>query len=295
MSDRSVVGPLDSHRATKEETMSGPSGRAEPVIEELIEVWASIVVACEQLDDEQWDRATDCPGWTVKDQVSHLIGIEQALLGEPAPPPLGDVPAHVLNPFGKMNEAWVEVRRGVPGPAVLAEFVATTNRRIDALSAMDRDQFDTVGWSPVGDVPYREFMVTRILDCWAHEQDIRRALDRPGGRNGAGERVVLDRCERTMPYVVGKRVAPSDGTSVLFVVTGVMGRDILVAVDGGRASVPVPPVDPPSVTLAMDQEAFWRRCFGRVTPEELTDSGSVSVVGDVPLGRQVLSAMAFMT
>jgi uncharacterized protein (TIGR03083 family) len=276
--------------------MSGASGRGEPVIEELIEVWASIVVACEQLDDEQWEQGTDCPGWTVKDQVSHLVGIEQALLGEPGPPPLGDVPAHVLNPFGQMNEAWVEARRGVPGPEVLAEFVATTNRRIDALSAMDGDQFDTVGWSPVGEVPYREFMVTRILDCWAHEQDIRRALDRPGGRNGAGERIVLDRCERTMPYVVGKQVAPPDGTSVLFAVTGVMGRHILVAVEGGRASpVAGPPVDPPSVTLTMDQEAFWRRCFGRVAPEELTDSGSVSVAGDGPLGQRVLAAMAFMT
>ena len=276
--------------------MSGPSVRGEPVIEELTEVWASIVVACRELDEEQWDRPTDCPGWTVKDQVSHLIGIEQALLGQPSPPPLSDVPAHVLNPFGEMNEAWVEARRGVLGPEVLAEFVATTNRRIDALTAMDRDQFDTVGWSPVGDVPYREFMVTRILDCWAHEQDIRKALDRPGGRNGAGERVVLDRCERTMPYVVGKRVAPPGGTSVLFVVTGVMGRRLLVAVDGGRASPQaLPPVDPPSVTLTMDQEAFWRRCFGRVTPEELTASGSVSVDGDGPLGRRVLAAMAFMT
>ena len=276
--------------------MSGPSGRGEPVIEELTEVWASIVTACEQLDDEQWNRATDCPGWTVKDQVSHLIGIEQMLLGEPSPPQIDVVPVHVLNPFGEMNEAWVEARRGVPGPEVLAEFVAASDRRVDALTAMDGAQFDTVGWSPVGDVPYREFMVTRILDSWAHEQDIRRALDRPGGRNGAGERVVLDRCERTMPYVVGKRVAPPDGTSVLFAVTGAMGRHLLVAVGGGRASLQAaPPADPPSVTITTDQEAFWRRCFGRVTPDELIDSGSVSVVGDGPLGRRVLAAMAFMT
>jgi len=275
--------------------MSDRSGRGEPVIEELTEVWASTVVACEQLDDEQWDRATDCPGWTVKDQVSHLIGIEEALLGAPSPPPLGDVPPHVLNPFGEMNEAWVQARRGVPGPEVLAEFVATTNRRIDALTGMDGDQFDTVGWSPVGDVPYREFMVTRILDSWAHEQDIRRAVERPGGRNGAGERAVLDRCERTMPYVVGKQVAPPDGTSVLFAVTGVMGRHLLVAVEDGRASLAgAPAADPPSVTLTMDQGVFWRRCFGRVSPEELLDAGSVLIVGDGLLGRRVLAAMTFM-
>ena len=60
-------------------------GIGEPVIEELTEVWASVVVACEQLDDEQWDRPTDCPGWSVKDNLSHLIGIERMLLGDPSP------------------------------------------------------------------------------------------------------------------------------------------------------------------------------------------------------------------
>jgi uncharacterized protein (TIGR03083 family) len=275
--------------------MPGPTS-GEPVIDELSEVWASIVTACQQVDSGQWDLPTDCPGWSVKDNLSHLIGIERMLLGDPSPPALTEVPDHVHNPFGEMNEAWVDARRGVPGSEVLAEFVDTTNRRIDALAAMTADQFDLVGWSPVGDVPYRDFMVTRILDTWAHEQDIRRALGRPGGRNGVGERVVLDRCEQTMPYVVGKKVAPPDGTSVLFSVNGVMGRHVLVSVRQGRASLaPVPPVEPPTVTLTMDQEEFWRRCNGRVGPDELVSSRSVSVEGDTSLGRKVLAALAFMT
>ena len=57
-----------------------------------------------------------------------------------------------------MNEAWVEARRRVPGNEVLAEFVETTDRRLDALRAMPPERFDVVGWSPVGEVPYREFM-----------------------------------------------------------------------------------------------------------------------------------------
>ena len=103
-----------------------------------------------------------------------------------------EVPAHVPNPFGEMNEAWVEARRTVPGAEVLAEFVEITDRRLDALRAMPAEQFDEVGWSPVGEVPYREFMETRVLDTWAHEQDIRRALGRPGrsqrGGRGHGPR-----------------------------------------------------------------------------------------------------------
>jgi hypothetical protein len=106
---------------------------------------------------------------------------------------------------------------------------------------------------------------------------------------------VLDRCEQTMPYVVGKKVAPPDGTSVLFSVSGVMGRRVLVTVAAGRAvTAPVPPTAPPTVTLTMDQDEFWRRCYGRLGPDEIDPGDSVAIGGDLDLGRRVLAGMAFM-
>ena len=276
--------------------MADQVGHHEPVIDQMIEVWASTVTACEQVEAPQWDVATDCPGWTVKDQLSHLIGIERMMLGDPPPPALTDVPRHVRNEFGALNESWVEARRPVPGVDVIAEFVDTTNRRIDALAAMTTEEFDRIGWSPIGEVPYRRFMETRIIDTWAHEQDIRRALDRPGGRNGSGEQVVLDRCESTMPFVVGKRVAPPDGSSVLFVVTGVLGRHALVAMESGRATlVPVSNGPPPEVTLTMDQDAFWRLAFGRADPAQVVADRQVEVDGDIALGYRILDSMTFMS
>ncbi|MGO8873715.1 MAG: maleylpyruvate isomerase family mycothiol-dependent enzyme [Acidimicrobiales bacterium] len=275
--------------------MPGPAANNEQVVGQLAQVWSSVAEACQRVRIEQWDRPTDCPGWTVKDQLAHLIGIERMLLGDASPPELAEAPPHVKNPFGALNESWVEARRPVPGPEVLSEFVETTGRRLEALRALPPAEFDRVGWSPVGEVPYREFMVTRILDSWAHEQDIRRALGRPGGRNGVGEAAVLSRCEQTMPYVVGKRAASSNGTSVLFAVTGVMGRHVLVVVEDGRGVLaPAPPEVPPRVALHMDQETFWRLAFGRVEPSAVVATGQVRVVGDVGTGHKVLDAMAFM-
>jgi hypothetical protein len=99
-----------------------------------------------------------------------------------------------------------------------------------------------------------------------------------------------------MAYVVGKRVAPPDGTSVLFVVTGTLGRHALVAMADGRASlVPSSAGGAPSVTLTLDQEAFWRLAFGRADPSATLASGEVVVDGDVALGRRVLESMSFMT
>lgn len=275
-------------------TEPAPSNN-EPVVGALAQVWASVNEVGEVIGPSQWDLATDCPGWTVRDQISHLVGIERMLLGDDPPPPLAAVPEYVQNPFGEINETWIEARRSTPGPEVLAEFVEVTSRRLDELRAMPTARFEQIGWSPVGEVPYRQFMETRVVDCWAHEQDVRRAVGRPGGRNGVGESITLDRCESVMPYVVGKKVGPPDDTSVLFAVVGVMGRQIYLRMVEGRAmSVAHAPESVPTATLQMDQEAFWRLGFGRVEPTRLLATGEVRIEGDVALGHRVLDSMAFM-
>ena len=272
----------------------GPADHEE-VVDDLVEVWSSFATACEGIRPIEWDLPTDCPGWSVKDQLAHVIGVERMVMGDEAPPPLARVPDHVRNEFAALNEPWIEARRPVPGPEVLAEFVAVTDRRARELRALAPERFDVIGWSPVGEVPYREFLVTRVLDAWAHEQDVRRALGRPGGRNGAGESAVLDRCSTTMAYVVGKRVGPPDGSSVRLVVTGVLGRRFTVVMAAGRASVdPADGPDEPTTTVTLDQDVFWRLGFGRVDAGRVLAAGEVQVEGDVALGHRVLESMAFM-
>lgn len=271
-----------------------PTNR-EPAVEHLVEVWTSVATACDRIGPALWDLPTDCPGWTVRDQVSHLIGVERMLLGEAPPPPLAILPDHVRNGYAELNEPWVEARRRIPGNSVLAEFISVTGRRIHELRTLPPEAFDVRSWSPVGEVPYRDFLATRVLDSWTHEQDVRRALGRPGGRNGVGEQAVIDRCVRTMPYVVGKRVAPPDGTTVRFVVTGVLGRQVSVAMSDGRAATVGADGIEATTTVIADQESFWRLGFGRIDPHRAVAAGQVRVAGDIGLGHQVLESMPFMT
>jgi uncharacterized protein (TIGR03083 family) len=271
-----------------------PAANNEAVVRRLIEVWSSAAEACQGMSETQWDLPTDCPGWSVKDQLAHLVSVERMLLGDKSPALLDEKPEHVLNVIGEINEAWIEHYRQATGSDVLAEFVNTTNRRIDALRSFPPERFDEVGPSPEGEVPYRRFMDTRVLDCWAHEQDIRRAVGRPGGRNGAGESVALDRCAAAMPYVVGKKVGAPDGTCVLFIVVGLLGRHIPVVVSGGRAGVvDATPADV-TVTLTMAQDHFWRLCFGRMDYVKILATGEATVTGDTSLGHRVLGDMSFM-
>ncbi|MHB8681793.1 MAG: maleylpyruvate isomerase family mycothiol-dependent enzyme [Acidimicrobiales bacterium] len=266
-------------------------GAHEPVVEALAEEWAAIAALGELLVPGEWELPSECPGWSVRDLVSHLIGIERGLLGDEPPSPPLQAP-HVRNAIGARNEAWVVSRRGRPGPEVLAEFRDVTCRRLEQLRAMEEPDLARVGPSPVGEVPYREFMAVRVMDCWVHEQDIRVATGRPGHSDGPAAAIALGRIASAMPFVVGKKAGAPDGTSLRFELAGTPGRQLDVVVRGGRAALE--DVDDPGTVLHMEADLFWRLGCGRVTGEAALAAGLVLVKGDEDLGRRVVESMAFM-
>lgn len=94
-----------------------------------------------------------CPGWTVHDVVAHLVGI------------IEDAAA------GKIS--------GIPSAAQTEEQVRR-HRHDDLIGLVD--QWDLMG-------PFFEPVLTQraiwpaVMDAWTHEQDVRGALGRPGGRD----------------------------------------------------------------------------------------------------------------
>src|ERR1700722_11651739 len=122
----------------------------EPLIALFEEVWGDIVEVCSDLTDEQWATPTDCPGWSVQDNVAHMIGTERMLLGEqPDAPAPGNAP-YVRNDIGKANEQWIAGYRSRSGKEVLDEFRAVTTRRLDALRALTAEDWDHEGFTPEG-------------------------------------------------------------------------------------------------------------------------------------------------
>ena len=151
----------------------------------LAETWGSLADACRELSSTEWALPTECPGWDVKDQLSHLIGIERSIMGEAAPAWEAELGPHVKNDFAAANEPWVAVRRARSGPEVHAEFLEVTARRLAQLSALTEAEWAEVGWSPIGPRPRAVFMEVRVFDSWVHEQDARLGLDRLGYQVGS--------------------------------------------------------------------------------------------------------------
>jgi uncharacterized protein (TIGR03083 family) len=271
-----------------------PDASPEETIAALRETWSATAALGSVLQPGAWDLPTDCPGWTVRDHVSHLIGTELTLLGASPPSPPDPIPEYVHNPIGEANEAWIEERRDVPGTEIMAEFVEVTARRIEQLAGMSPERWAARGSTPIGEAPYAEFMQIRTMDSWVHGQDIRWATARPGDRAGRAERAALARLGGGMAFVVGRQVAPPDGTTVVFDVHGPIPLVLAVVMEGSRASFLDDPPGSPTVRLGLSSDHFVRLTCGRESPDDVIDSGDLTLGGDQDLGRQIVRAMKFM-
>lgn len=264
----------------------------EPIVEQLEVEWASIAALAATLRDEQWDLPTALPGWTVRDNLSHMIGIERMLLGDPGPTVDVSHIERITDPFAASIESWVEERRAVPGPELAAEFDEVIARRRAQLEAMTDEDFSRAGWSPIGEVPYRAFMVVRVFDCWMHEQDMRRAVDLEGHLEGPAVDVALGHFTSALGFVVGKKAGAPQGTSVVFEVDGPRSRRYGVVVDG-RAQLVDPAPDDPTVTISLPLTSFIALGGGRWDAATARAAGNLEISGDVDLGERILANMGF--
>lgn len=272
------------------------------IINLLAQEWNQIAELCESLTDEQWHAPTECPGWTVKDQISHIIGTEKMLAGDSAPELDIGTPSHVKNDIAAINEKWVEERRSRPPAEVLAEFKEITSRRTDMLEAMEQEKFDAPSWTPAGQDTYARFMKIRLFDCWTHEQDIRQAIDRPGNSSGPVVEEVFAEVSRSMGFVVGKLGGAPSNSRIEFRLNPTMAGQpetvlsVELGDEGTRAAVVGSFKDGASATttIAMDLLLFLRLTAGRESCEAAVADGRIAISGDKEVGDQIARNLAYV-
>jgi uncharacterized protein (TIGR03083 family) len=265
------------------------------LVDRLDEVWTSLDGLAGTLTEAEWKQPTECPGWSVQDSLAHLAHIEGRLMGRPDPEhELPDDLPHVKNSFGRVNELFVDSRRAWSGADVAAEFHEVTRERIAALRTLSEADFGAESWTPVGPGTVRSLLPFRIFDSWVHEQDMRRAVGRPGDLDTPVADDALGMVVAAMPFVIGKKVAAPEGATVVFELSGPLAREVAVEVVDGRARLVAGTPASPTVRLAMSTETFERLGCGRIEPESVRAAGGVTVDGDTELGGRVLAEMNYL-
>lgn len=260
---------------------------ASPSIENLERTWRSLIELCEPLTEEEWKRPTGCPGWSVQDNVAHLIDYEARALGRPGPEGGAGGGPHIKNPLGESNEVGVEHRRGRTGAEVLAELREVTAARAGQLRRLTPEDLGREVITPAGPGTAADMLRLRVMDTWSHEQDIRRAVDRPGHDRGPAVDETVAYLAGFLPIIVAKRAGAPDGSVVVFEIGDAHRVAVEVAGGRGRPLDAVP--DTWAARLTMPAPTFDALACGR------TDApADVVVEGDAELGRRIVAALGFM-
>lgn len=250
--------------------------------------------------DADFTLETACPGWTVKDQIAHVVGVESWMRSGVLP--RVEVPdrAHVRNELGKFTEVAVEQRRTMKGEKVVDELETVLADRLEELSDPALTP-DTVVRTPLGEKPLAEALRIRCLDIWTHEQDIRQALGRPGDLDSPAAAIFMEALFDALPRLVAREAAIPPGNVVILEVTGpVLGRAgvwVDTGDDGRPRGIPLfsgvaHDGDPTDVftTITLSTDAVTRRAAGRGGVDDIHFTWH----GDEQVARKVLEHLVFV-
>jgi uncharacterized protein (TIGR03083 family) len=259
----------------------------------LVSIWweavDSFTRVLEHVGEDEWGTPTDLPGWDVHAVAAHTAHLEALLAGRPHDEvEVGDAP-HARGMMGQFTEQGVVVRRAESGDALISEIrEATTARHTQLLAEPPTDPsapapgvFGAIGWTT------GLLLRNRPLDVWMHEQDVRRALGRPGNLDSAAAIHSADYLMESLPFVVAKRAGAPAGSVVRLEVAGHAPVTAVVGDDGRGRLTTAGEDGEPTVTLAMDRETFVVLAGGR----RAAGSDDVRLTGDAALGERVLAAM----
>ncbi len=267
------------------------SNKRERLIELQKSQWKSLEKLCTSLSLDEWGADTDCPTWTVKDCIAHLVGIEHRILGREVLDICLDEMSHIKNEQGAKNELDVVSRRTMTPVALLEEFAEVNAERLKVLNG--QLDFTAKADSPIGKGNVADQVSVRVFDCWVHEQDIRRAIQKPGNLSGLTAQHSYERINSVMPFVFGKKVGAPEGSSVRFKIYGESSFVLNIKVHEGRARL-ITDLPEPTIYLEMDCETFMCLSCGRWNPDKVLTDHKVSIQGDQNLGVSTVKNMNYM-
>lgn len=256
----------------------------------LVETWKraidDFVALVRDLPEESWDLPTDLPGWSIKDNVSHTAHLESVLAGGPEETIAVEPAPHLKTPMAYYTEQGVLSRKDRSMPQLAAEIEAAAALRLQRLMDNPPTDANASTMKTPGDIGWTDerLLSNRPLDVWMHEQDIRRALDLPGGFDSPAARHVINVFAQSLRMVLGKRVAAPAGSTVALVLDGMGQISSATVRPDGRAYTSYG--ERPTVTITMSPEDYVVAAGGRRPPSNVTFEG------DADLGQRVVDNLA---
>lgn len=253
-----------------------------------------------ELEAEEWEKPTICPGWTVKDIGLHVLGDDIGYLS--------GARDHFSNSFfrnkdmrewkslvkniNEANELWVQATARI-SPKLLADLLELTGKQfyeyVQSLDPMVTG--GVVSWAGPDPAPVWLDIAREYTERWVHQQQIRDAVNRPGLKEKHLFHPVLDIFVRALPHTY-KDVPVINNAVLKFVVTGEAGDTWYLVGEANRWSLAQGVELQPVTVVTMDQEMCWRLFTKGVNKDQAR--AKTIIEGDQTLGEKLLETVSII-
>jgi len=242
-----------------------------------------------------WDRATVCPGWTVKDVTAHVLHDDLRRLagmrdGHQGPPPEAGEP---LADFSRrVNQEWVAAARCL-STRQLVELLTLTGGQVARMWQQQDLQADgtAVSWAGLDASPVWLDAARELTEYWTHQQQVRDATSRPGLTGREFLAPVLETFLRALPFTLRDADAAL-GAQVQVTITGDAPMRWVATREGRGWWLDRGAAARPLALIEADGDTIWRLCTRGITPQAAR--ARVRVHGDLALAGQVLEMVSII-
>ena len=253
-----------------------------------------------ELEPEEWEKPTICPGWTVKDIGLHLLGDDIGYLSRTrdyfSNPFFQNKDLHewksLVKNINEANELWVKATARI-SPKLLTDLLELTGKQfygyVRTLDQMAKG--GVVSWARSDPAPVWLDIAREYTERWIHQQQIRDAVNQPGLKERRFFHPVLDTFVRALPHTY-KDIPVADVTVLKFVLIGEAGDVWYLVGEANRWSLLKDVALQPAAVVTMDQETCWRLFTKGLSKKEAREQTAIK--GDHKLGKKLLETVSII-
>src|SRR5437667_6602122 len=282
--------------------MRGKMQHVEPimVVDLFPQERRQLLMLFSELEAEDWEKPTSCPGWTVKDIGLHLLGDDIGYLSRTrdyfSNPFFQNKDLHewksLVKNINEANELWVKATARI-SPKLLTDLLELTGKQfygyVRTLDQMAKG--GVVSWARSDPAPVWLDIAREYTERWIHQQQIRDAVNQPGLKERRFFHPVLDTFVRALPHTY-KDIPVADVTVLKFVLIGEAGDVWYLVGEANRWSLLKDVALQPAAVVTMDQETCWRLFTKGLSKKEAREQTAIK--GDHKLGKKLLETVSII-
>ena len=276
--------------------MTVPSASPVDAIAPLVEIErARLLDLLNDLSEEDWQRPSPRPGWTVLGLAGHLLGDDLGLLSRRrddylgTPSPAGLAETEFIDWLDDLQMEWVRAARRI-SPRLVVELLEWTGPRLVAVLGGEDlcERSARVSWAGPEAAPRWLDELRELSEYWIHRQQLLEAVGRPVVLDPTLLGPILLGLRWAFPYRLTQARLALDGAVQIAVGDPISERWTLVATDGVW-NFSEAPHERVAIHASLTADAAWRLLTNNLRDEPST----LKVTGDqraadVPLNTRAI-------